>query len=156
MGICPWSKNKSRRIMKQRRNFSSDNEDDITKYLNECIVASSSKFEKIARHIVFAILASAWATIITISTPKYKYFLFVVVLIAIIYLAIELCHCFIMERISRKIQNERNNSNFNDLEAIKFYNLISNMTSDMLIVRLALISVMILLLIIYYSLTLWQ
>lgn len=101
MGICPWSKNKTRRIMKQkRRDFSTDNEDDdITKYLNECIVDSSSKFEKIARHIVFAILASAWATIITISTPKYKYFLFVVVLIAIIYLAIELCHCFVMERI---------------------------------------------------------
>ena len=89
MGICPWSK--KRRDMKQkRRTISTDNEDEITKYLNECIVASSSKFEKIARHIVFAILASAWATVVAIDTPKYKYFLFVVVLIAIIYLAIEL------------------------------------------------------------------
>lgn len=155
MGICPWSK-KRRNMKQKRRTFSTDNEDEITKYLNECIVASSSKFEKIARHIVFAILASAWATVVAIDTPKYKYFLFVVVLIAIIYLAIELCHCFVMERISRKIQNERNSSNFSDVEAIKFFNLISNMSSDMLLIRLMLISTMVLLLIIYYSLTLWQ
>ena len=150
MGICPWSK-KRRNMKQKRRTISTDNEDEITKYLNECIVASSSKFEKIARHIVFAILASAWATVVAIDTPKYKYFLFVVV-----YLAIELCHCFVMERISRKIQNERNSFNFSDVEAIKFFNLISNMSSDMLLIRLMLISIMVLLLIIYYSLTLWQ
>lgn len=61
-----------------------------------------------------------------------------------------------MERISRKIQNERNSFNFSDVEAIKFFNLISNMSSDMLLIRLMLISTMVLLLIIYYSLTLWQ
>lgn len=73
MGICPWSK-KRRNMKQKRRTISTDNEDEITKYLNECIVASSSKFEKIARHIVFAILASAWATVVAIDTPKYKYF----------------------------------------------------------------------------------
>lgn len=61
-----------------------------------------------------------------------------------------------LERISRKIQNERNSFNFSDVEAIKFFNLISNMSSDMLLIRLMLISTMVLLLIIYYSLTLWQ
>ena len=46
MGICPWSK-KRRNMKQKRRTISTDNEDEITKYLNECIVASSSKFEKI-------------------------------------------------------------------------------------------------------------
>lgn len=33
MGICPWSK-KRRNMKQKRRTISTDNEDEITKYLN--------------------------------------------------------------------------------------------------------------------------
>lgn len=150
MGICPGNMSKRRR---RYRCSEEDKENEISEFLNECIKSSASKFDKIARHIVFAILASAWATVITVKTPRYRAFLFVVVLIAMIYLASELLHCYIMERISRKIHIELLDEKLSKEEARKFFNIISNTTSGVLLLRLVLICVMVLLLAIYYSLT---
>lgn len=83
---------------------------EVLQTLESYICTYSNKFSEISRKIVYAIFASAWGSIFAVSQNNNKILLYVVIILSILYLAIEMIYYLYLERTSRKLHMIMGNS----------------------------------------------
>ena len=107
------------------------------------------------RYIAYARFASTWGTMIK-TTPEdtYRVLLAITLLLAIIFLSLEVLRYYLVVRKARKLHALRNDNKINDGEAIALMNETSDFTFTLMAIQLLLLAVMVIALGIYYVKTL--
>ena len=132
----------------------SANREGVFYTLEQYIDIHSKHFSSISRHIVLTIIGSVWVTIYSINNNQYSIILYVTLGIGGMYLVFELLYFLTMERIARKLHIGLECHKYTEVEVDKIWNFISDIVSNILLVKILLIIIMLVLFVIYLSNTL--
>lgn len=106
---------------------------------------ASKRFEQHANHIVYALLASAWAIIFSAKDKSLKIMLGVVVGTTVLYLFFSLIYLCFIERKARKTHILLSENGITVEDAAKEWNSFSDLTSSFMLIKLVAIVMMVLL-----------